>query len=252
MRFVRLIVLSAMVAAPETIAAARQFSEVEILPSRNRFPVFSADPLMPSFSVQKIFGSDDLIAKFGATIPLIALQAHGLPAQVAVAGAAIPFLQSPGGGLRVVSTDFHFFAGASLSWSPEFSCRLGYGHTSHHLNDDAIVRTPALVPLNYARDYLSADGVLFIPSWHGLVYWGINYAFQFQAAARDPKPVWILFGGVPTKVQLFDSCSLYCAFNLRFRQEFQFAATQNYQLGIEFTSQDGRMVRRVGLADRQR
>jgi hypothetical protein len=50
-------------------------------------------------------------------------------------------------------------------------------------------------------------------------------------------------GSVPTKILLFDSCSLYGAFNLRFRQEFQFAATQNYQVGLEFASESGRILR---------
>jgi hypothetical protein len=50
-------------------------------------------------------------------------------------------------------------------------------------------------------------------------------------------------GGVPARINLFDSVNLYGAFNLRFRQEFQFATTQNYQVGLEFASQNGRVLR---------
>lgn len=243
MRFAWLYLSSAIATALVTTLSARQVSDFDFLPAHNRFPVFSADPSTPDFSIQKMFGNEDLIGKLGATIPLAQFLLNNKRLQIDAATSTISFFQAPGGGLKVISTDFHFFTSASVEWTPTFSWRFGFGHTSHHLNDNALTRTPALTPTNYSRDYLAFDCLISIPSYRAMFYAGINDALQFHVSTNAQESVWILLGGVPVKVRILESCDLYAAFNLRFRQEFQFAATQNFQVGLEFASENGRVLR---------
>ena len=125
--------------------------------------------------------------------------------------------------------DFLFDLELSKTWY----LRGGFGHTSQHLADDAVLS--GTIPKNYVKDYGLFHSIHKLAKNKLTLYEGIYYFDNFKIGDSVPldwsKKIMLQVGGEYQFLKLSTQSFLYTAADVKFRQEFNFGTTQNIQLG---------------------
>ncbi|NUN70352.1 MAG: ribosome recycling factor [Bacteroidetes bacterium] len=112
--------------------------------------------------------------------------------------------------------------------------RVGRGHTSQHLTDDAFELLGFKESVNYVRDYFSGHIIQQVPLINGIVYAGTfnNYVFRIDSARPD---TWSFQCGTDLlNMPVGPDTYLYAAADLYLHTELRNGTSQNYQAGIKY------------------
>lgn len=240
-----------VVLAGNLCAQADTSGMVTLFPSRRLVETPIADGSAHRFAIEKSFKVDELWGAIGGVIPVLETSVLGYPSQVSMAASAHMVLD-PGVSIAVMSTEYYVdFFMVDVLWSEHWFTRVGMGHTSHHLGDDADVDLLRNVH-DYSRDYVATMGGY---TGSGVrAYAGANYGYGF-VIDRPVSKHWLLqAGGEITFLRLSEDCSGFFAGDVKVRQELAFGTTQNFRAGIQF-QRSGRSLRvvlsyKTGLEER--
>lgn len=235
-------------------AMAQDWLSVSWLPNEKFMPVFAANATAHRMSLTRILKNNQYIGGMGGYFPVLNAAISGEEFQFGIGGTIYTQLLRSRTHLEVVNADFYVDVLTDYRVDDQRVLRFGIGHTSQHLVDDAIEILGYQHSINYVRDYLQVFLVQDVPLINGFVYGGTYYHYRF----RIPQPGtyhWLFeVGGEGLNEEIAKNLFAYVALDIKFREESNFATTQNYQIGIRLkgTSHSLRIAYayRTGLEER--
>lgn len=232
------------------IVSCRLFSEelassskIEALPSKRIVPTWSADPTAHRISGAKSFASDIFFGGFGGVLPVFNLRADSILIQASAAATVYSSLTSSIAHIFALTTEYYVEGLADARISDHFIVRVGLGHTSHHLVDDAYRIYPGIVAINYARDYVMAGGIYSPQELHTQLYLLAYYNYRFRISSKHVNGFIFQVGGEGVNYPLSGSLILFAGFDLKLRGELGFGTSQNVQVGIRYSGEHGQTTR---------
>ena len=235
---------------------SQALQKFELFPRQPIAPLFTADATAHRIGVTSINLSRRVSVSLGNLLPVANVTVYGQPLGIAVGGSIHAELE-PDEMASLVTTDFFVdYLLVDIPFTPDWILRMGVGHSSHHLSDNWYELLQKTSSLTYSKDYSQLFVVRKIPAYNLFLYGGVTYAYAF-IVNTEISPPWLLqCGGEKDLASYFDDMlSLYCAIDIKLRQEASFGATQSYQLGLQFKNNNERNLRlayqfRSGLDER--
>ena len=244
-----------ILAACTSVLIAQDSSFITLVPHKQFIPSFTASGTEHRLTYSKNLTNRFFFAGLGGSFPAALVRYKNIECLVSVSGTVYTTLESRGVGFQVTNADYYADITFDLPVAEETMLRLGTGHTSHHLVDDAVVATGSTAVLNYARDYVQLFLVRNFPLLHGFVYGGTYYNRSFQINVHRDGQILLQCGADGGNFPLVNTVQLYGAFDLKFRGEVNFGSTQSYQIGIRARDDGFRAIRlaftyRTGVEER--
>lgn len=202
------------------------------LPNKKTVSIFTADARAHRVSFLRNGDENSYAISMGNIFPLLNIQKGSFKAQLNAAGSTHLTLLRLNQAGSVLNTDYFADVFVDLSFNSPFILRLGTGHSSQHLSDDAIAK--GAVYRNYAKDYHQIMGIYQSDSRHFLAYAGLSYNYNFKTVANiSNKALWqIGMVHYPFKQKLL--APLFYGGDIKFREELNYAHNLNIQVGYAF------------------
>ena len=224
-----------------TKAEEPEIGKMKILPKKRWINTFTADSRAHRLSMAKNFDQKSWNASMGGIMPVLNFKIGSLPFQWSIAGATYLTLQRNNGAGAVINTDFFGDTWVDAEISSQWFVRLGTGHSSQHLSDDAILL--GLAFSNYAKDYHFA-GLIYKNKRATLQAYGLAYYNYNFKTNTDLSGSWLFQAGIEqTLFKINDDYSLYYAIDIKLREEHRFEPTLNTQLGFKVMDLKGAATR---------
>lgn len=237
-------------------ATAQEKAFITLVPDTSFIPSFTADGTAHRLSYAKDLSSGAFFAGLGGSFPAALVRYQGLECLITVSGTVYTTLVSAGVKFQVTNADYYADVSFDLPVTAGTTVRLGSGHTSHHLVDDAVLAPGgAARVINYARDYYQLFVAQDLSHIRGFVYGGVYYDHSYLVNIRkDGQFLW-QFGADGGNLPLFSTLSLYGALDVKLRGAVNYGATQSYQVGIRSQNENRRGLRlaytyRTGMEER--
>lgn len=226
---------------------------ISFLPEKKFVPAFTASGTEHRISYNKQLTRGAFIGSMGGIFPVANVRYNEMECQVSAASSIYTTLQNAGIKFKVTDVNFYVDIFFDIPVTEETAIRTGWGHTSHHLADDAL--TPGLTPVNYARDYYEIFAFQKISAINGFAYGGVYWTYSFLINKNIGRKILPEFGVEGICVHLTNDISAYYAFDMKFRGELNYGSTQSYQLGIKSQNENLRAIRfaytfRTGIEER--
>lgn len=228
-------------------------SLLTIFPVKKLVPEFIADGTAHRFSIGKAFQVNHVYGSIGGTLPLFESPVVGKAIQVGF-GVSVYTQMHPHQNIAIISTEFYIdYMLIDIAWNDNVFSRLGFGHTSHHLGDNAFAVLQKTKPIDYSRDYV--EGFLGYTDSSMRVYAGANYGYGFIIDHPVSKK-WMFETGIEASImQLGQGLVVFGAMDVKLRQELQYGSTVRFQGGVQFHNGTDRLFRlalthQTGLEER--
>ena len=223
--------------------AQQERPAVEFLPSQQFVPSFTADGTAHRLSYLKDVNRGSFYAGLGGGFPAALVHLFGYDCLITVSGTVYTTLASAGVKFQVTNADYYADVTFDIPVAASTVLRLGSGHTSHHLVDDAVAAVGATSVLNYARDYVQCFAVQRLPLLRGFAYAGVFYNRSFLINVhRDGLLLWQA-GLDAGSFTVAGPVEAYGALDVKVRGEVNNATTQSYQAGLRVKNDTFRAVR---------
>lgn len=226
---------------PITSSGSGLDSLLTVFPERRFVREFAADGTAHRFSIGKAFQANHLYGSIGGTLPLIESPIVGKGIQAGF-GVSASTTMHPHQNIAIISTEFYVdYLIVDILWTEHIFTRLVFGHTSHHLGDNAFAVLQKAKPVDYSRDYVEsfigyADSVMRL-------YGGLNYGYGFTINHPVSKK-WMVQTGMELLIlELGVGLIGYGAVDVKFRQELEYGSTVRLQTGIQFQNGSDRLIR---------
>ena len=211
---------------------------IEFLPAVKIFPAFTADALTHQISLSHVTNDLDWIGTIGGSIPIAQLHLRDAELQVGVAASTFNRLITPPG-LTVYTTDFKVDFPLDVRLSAT-SFRFGLGHYSCHFEDDGI-EILGKHSIQYIKDYYMFAVARDVDLIRGHVY--LAGQWTHHNIPMHDKPWMLQFGSEAGNMELNPFVRLYCAIDIKLKQEVSWGSTQSYQVGARFLTKGTRDLR---------
>jgi hypothetical protein len=202
------------------------------LPDKKTVSIFTADARAHRVSFLKNGDESSYAISMGNIFPLLNIQKGHFQAQLNAAGSTHLTLLRLNQAGAVLNSDYFADVYADLSFNSPFILRLGTGHSSQHLSDDAIAN--GAFYRNYAKDYHQIMGIYQSKHRDILAYAGLSYNYNFKTSTNiSNKALWQI-GMVHYPFKQKDLAPLFYAGDIKFREELNYAHNLNIQVGYAF------------------
>ncbi|MCK9409500.1 MAG: hypothetical protein WCX28_01655 [Bacteriovoracaceae bacterium] len=239
-----------------SITYAQDSSVISFIPEKVFVPSFTADGTAHRLSYAKDLSSGTFFAGLGGSFPAASVRYGGIECLIAVSGTVYTTLNDGGVKFRVTNADYYADVTFDFPITKATVLRLGSGHTSHHLVDDAVLIPGAAAQvINYARDYYQLFVVQNVTPIRGFVYGGTYYDHSYLVNVRKDGQFLFQFGADGGNLPLFYTLSLYGALDIKLRGAVNYGSTQSYQIGIRSKNENNHGARlaytyRTGMEER--
>lgn len=238
MKILLLLVLPFLKTAPEDSGSLR----ISALPESKFVAPFTSDTRANRLSFQRNLDETSYTASMGGIFPVFNLSKGKFKSQLSVAGSTYLTLARQNGAGSVKNVDFFGDLFYDIQLSKISVLRLGTGHSSQHLSDDAIVAGAAFK--NYAKDYHQILYILRLQRQQLQAYGGIYYNYNFKTQGDISGKAMMQLGLEHSPFfKLNFLRQIYYAVDIKLRQEFDYAHTLNVQLGYKIMNEQGKTMR---------
>jgi hypothetical protein len=210
------------------------------LPQIKLVQTFTADSRAHRLSMARNFDQNSWTASMGGALPLLNFNLFGLAAQWGIGGSTwLTLLRNNGAG-AVINTDFFADSWLDVRIYRSLYLRVGTGHTSQHLSDDAIIMG---IPFtNYAKDFHYV-GVVYSPRKNFQTYALVHYNYNFKTQSDLSGKFMLQCGMEHQLIRIKQNHGLYYAMDVKLKEELGFDPTFNAQIGWRLLNGAGRACR---------
>jgi hypothetical protein len=238
MRNPLILILFVLILSGGEAHAQQDQDRIQFLPAKKIFPLFTADALTHQLSLSHITKNRDWIGTIGGSIPIAQLSLPDALLQVSVAASTFNRLITPPG-LTVYTTDFKVDFPLDVRLGAT-AFRFALGHYSCHFEDDGI-ELLGKHSIQSIKDYYTLAAARDIDLIRGHGYLAVHW-IHHNVPMRDKK--WALqLGGEGGNIELNQYVRLYCAIDIKLKQEVAWGSTQSYQIGARLFAKDTRALR---------
>ncbi|MCG9881111.1 MAG: DUF1207 domain-containing protein [Bacteroidia bacterium] len=216
--------------------------KLKAFPSEKMVGIFSADARAHRLGFSRNFDGNNYGISMGNIFPVLNAKKGKAFAQLNVAGSTYLTLLRLNQAGSVLNSDYFADVFVDLSFQSPFILRLGTGHSSQHLSDDAIVSNLYSYQ-NYAKDYHQITGIYQTQQKNFLAYAGLFYNYNFKTSSNiSNKQLWQMgFLHYPFKNKHLKS--FFYGADIKFREELNFDHSLNMQVGYAIKSEDEHAIR---------
>jgi hypothetical protein len=212
-------------------------------PNEKKVSIFTGDSRAHRLGFSRNFDERSYGVSMGNIFPVVNINKGKYTAQINAAGSTYLTLLRLNQAGSVLNSDY--FADVFIDFaskSSPFIIRLGTGHSSQHLSDDAI-HNNKLPYQNYAKDYHQIMGIYQSKNRHILAYLGLQYNYNFKTIGNiSNKALWQLgFVNYPFKNKML--APFFYAGDLKLREELNYDYTFNCQIGYAFKNEFDHAIR---------
>jgi hypothetical protein len=212
-------------------------SRFEPIPEKKVIPLFTADPRAHRLSFERNLDETSYGVSMGGIFPFLNYKQGKITVQTSVCGSTYLTLERKNQAGSVNNIDFFGDFWLDIALPKNWALRLGTGHTSQHLSDDAIIAGNPFK--NYARDYHQILLVHQLKSMHLLSYAGALYNYNFKTDTDISGKFQFQLGFEHSPIHFSKQQYLYYAGDIKWREELNFASTFNLQVGYKIVSETG-------------
>ncbi len=216
-------------------------SLIQFLPDNKIISALSASGTEHRISYNKFFEKGLFVGSMGGRFPIANFYLNNWMCQISAASSIYTTLENAGVKYNVTNVDFYVDVDFDIPLYQETIIRSGWGHTSHHLVDDAIAE--GRTAINYARDFYKIFLFQNFPGSNGFVYGGITWTYSFLINKNIGRKIMPEVGGDITLFSFNANSALYAAADIKFRGELNYASTQSCQAGIKIQNKTLRAVK---------
>lgn len=274
MRLILLILLSAILlpldkevcaqdvsSSPDTAIHSEFIRRLTLLPRNQLVGSRTADltwhriSLLRHFSGLRYTGMDEYTGTMGGVFRVLGYEHKKNKLQLSIASTLGTRILRPPGNIIVETADF--FVDILLDYQPLpwIAFRVGPGHTSQHLTDDAFEILGMRRSINYVRDYWQGFGEVRSDKYDSRVYLGGFYNYHLILDSLQPNAGMFQIGFESAPFQLTTTIKPYVAMDYKVRGEINGNSSINFQTGIRIKNAEGSAARlgiqyRNGIEDR--
>ena len=225
------------------------------LPKQTLMPAFTANSTAHRISLTRVMKNNQYVGGMGGLFPVVSMNLGRHETQFNIGSTVYTQIIRSRTHLEVVNIDFYVDAVADVDLHEGRVLRFGIGHTSQHFVDDALEILGYQHSINYVRDYLEAFLSQKVDLIRGYLYGGFLYHYRFRIPQAGTYHWLFEIGGEGLDYPIVPNLYAYVAFDIKFREESNYATTQNYQVGIRLNGENSRTIRlayayRTGLDER--
>lgn len=213
----------------------------KFLPKRKFITTFTADSRAHRLSIAKNFDQNSWTASMGGIMPVLNFNLGNLPLQWSAAGSTWLTLQRANGAGAVINNDFFADTWVDAALTQNWYMRLGTGHSSQHLSDDALLL--GLPFGNYAKDYHFMGMVYKNKKYHLQSYALSYYNYNFKTSADISGKFLFQLGFEHAPFIFRNAHQFYYAADIKLREEHRFEPTFNIQIGYKVTDEEDSALR---------
>lgn len=215
---------------------------LKAFPSAKMVGIFSADARAHRLGFSRNFDENSYGVSMGNIFPVLNVKKGKTFAQLNVAGSTYLTLLRLNQAGAVLNTDYFTDIWVDFSFNSPFILRLGTGHSSQHLSDDAI-QNLGYPFLNYAKDYHQIMGIYQTHNKQFLTYAGLSFNYNFKTTSNiSNKQLWQL-GFVHYPFNDKQLQSFFYGADIKLREELNFEHSLNLQLGYALISEFDHAIR---------
>jgi hypothetical protein len=225
--------------------------KIVILPQYHIIPVLTPDTRAHQLSAIYTNSQNlkhEIIGSMGGVFPIAHLKSNLISAQLSAASTLYTTLLRSNNAGTIINNDYLVDIYLDISLTRNFKMRTGFGHHSHHLSDDALIKNLFPTAINYVKDYYQA-GLVYLTQKemiYALLFYNHNFkTTDFDGANNYSGNIKLQFGAEKQLVQLNKYTSIFAGTDLKLRQEIAFGSTQNIQLGLKIHNNTMRNIRWV-------
>jgi hypothetical protein len=201
---------------------------VTVFPGHRLFPLFTADALAPQLSITRITDTREWIGAIGGSFPLVQASFSDVRMQVGVAATIFNRLIKTPGHITVSTVDYKIDLPVDVRWG-SFAGRAGFGHISAHFADDGIEQL-GQHSISAVKDYIFLAASYDVVRLGGTVY--LSVTDNYHNEPETAKHWMIQAGGTFGEVRVSSWARLYCAVDIKLKEEVEWGSTQSYQAGV--------------------
>ncbi len=233
---------------PVLLCSQPQQISFTFLPEQKLIPIFPADTRSHRISINKLFENNELVGSMGGRFPIENIEWNTMRGQFSIASTMYAQLKMPSRKAQIINHDYFVDITFDIQFNEQHAIRFARGHTSQHMSDDAllVLGYPISSVVDYVRDYYQLGYIHHNNMIRGYLYFFANYNFVFKINTIIRDPLLFQAGGEVLRTSLANSLIGYIGFDLKVSQVFNYAASQNYQIGIELTKNNA--LRKIRLA----
>lgn len=223
-------------AAPaDSVIHVKKKLAVELLPN-TLIPAFAADARAHRILILKDINNTEYTLGFGGKCAIANTSYKNKILQFSIAATMFSGLARYKQSGQTIYVDYLVDFFADLKLTPNFMLRGSYGHTSHHLSDDAVA--VGYVQKNYAKDYVQLHTVHYLLKKRMMLYEGICYFHNFKigeaGVAQNLSGNNMLQAGFEVDaIKINTQHSFFIAADLKLRQELDWGNTRSVVLGYK-------------------
>lgn len=205
--------------------------------------------------VQRFPGMDEYSGSMGGNFQVGRVRYKKHQLGLSVAATLDTRILRPPGNIIVETADFFVDVLMDYRPLPWLAFRMGPGHTSQHLTDDAFELLGYTRSVNYVRDYWQMFAEWQQVKWGTRVYAGGFYNYHLILDSVRPASGMFQWGLETAPFQLGKAIRPYLALDGKIRGEVNGATSMNVQVGLKVQKGNGRALRtgihyRSGIEDR--
>lgn len=227
--------ITVLAAPTDSVAQVKKKPVVELLPN-TLVSAFAADARSHRILILKDINNTEYTLGFGGKYAIANTSYQNKTLQFSIAATIFSGLARYKQSGQTIYVDYLVDFFADIKLTPNFMLRSSYGHTSHHLSDDALAL--GYVPKNYAKDYVQLHAVHYLLKKRVMIYEGICHFHNFKignaGVAQNLSGNSLLQTGFELDaIKLNVLHSFFIAADLKLRQELNWGNTRSVMLGYK-------------------
>ncbi|MDD8017664.1 MAG: DUF1207 domain-containing protein [Bacteroidota bacterium] len=230
-----------------TVFAQEKSFSISLLPEKKLYPYYGADMRAHRIAFSKLFKNNEVIGGLGGLFHVANISYGNYEGQFSVATTLYTQLKVPYRQTQVINHDFFVDLLFDIELNPASVVRLGMGHTSQHLSDDAFEVLGFTKSVDYVRDYYRLGYVYRTDLIKGFVYTDLNYIYNFKINEKILQPWMIQLGTEALNTPISEHLTAYVGVDIKMLQILNFASSQTYQLGIKYRNEHSDRTMRFAL-----
>ena len=210
-------------------------------PNQKLVGIFSADARAHRLGFSRNLDQQSYGVSMGNIFPIVNIFKGKFTAQLNAAGSTYITLLRLNQAGSVLNSDYFSDIYVDISFQSPFILRLGTGHSSQHLSDDAIIAGANYQ--NYAKDYHQVMGIYQNKNQHLTAYAGLFYNYNFKTSGDiSHKQLWQL-GIMHYPFKNKKLAPIYYGADIKFREELNFQHSFNLQIGYALRNEYDHAIR---------
>lgn len=210
---------------------------ISFLPEKKIYPYYAADMRAHRIALSKLIENNEINGGLGGLFSIANILYGEYRSQFSIGATVYTQLKVPSRKTQVINHDFFVDLVYDVELNTSSVIRLGMGHTSQHLSDDAFEILGFKKSVDFVRDFYRFGYTYRSDFIKGFVYSDFQYTYNFKIDGKVLQPWLVQLGTEALDTRVSEHLTAYVGFDMKMLQVLNFASSQTYQIGIKYQNE---------------